>query len=109
MAVLWTLGPATINDIRTQQHRTKRRAYTTVQTALDRLVDRGLVERKRRGKSYVYRPRFDEAELLARSISQQLAATSSPESRRAALVRLIEEFREELEHLLGKTCQPPQR
>jgi predicted transcriptional regulator len=107
MAVLWKLGPATINDIRTEQHRTKRRAYTTVQTVVDRLVDRGLVERERRGKSYVYRPRYDEAEFLARSISQQLAATSSPESRRDALVRLVEELRdEELERFLRSIRQP---
>jgi predicted transcriptional regulator len=107
MAVLWKLGPATINDIRTEQHRTKRRAYTTVQTVLDRLVDRGLVERKRRGKSYVYLPRYDEAEFVARSISQQLEATSSPESRRDALVTLVEELgEEELEHFLRNVPQP---
>lgn len=100
MTVLWKLGPATINDIRTEQ-RQKRRAYTTVQTVLDRLVDRGLVERERRGKHYVYRSKYDEAELLARSINQQLAATSSPESRREALLRLVEALREdELEHFL---------
>jgi predicted transcriptional regulator len=64
MALLWRLGPATINDIRAEQLRTKRRAYKTVQTALDRLVERGLLERERRGKPYVYRPRYDEAELL---------------------------------------------
>jgi BlaI family transcriptional regulator, penicillinase repressor len=91
MAVLWKLGTATVSDIRAEQPRAERRAYTTVQTVLDRLVDRGLVERERRGKPYVYRARYDEAELLARSISQQLAATSSPESRRDALLRLVEE------------------
>lgn len=69
MALLWRLGAATINDIRAEQLRAKGRAYTTVQTVLDRLVERGLVERERRGKPYVYRPRYDEAELLARSIS----------------------------------------
>jgi BlaI family transcriptional regulator, penicillinase repressor len=93
MAVLWKLGTATGSDIRAEQPRAKRRAYTTVQTTLDRLVNRGLVERERRGKPYVYRARYDEAELLARSISQQLAATSSPESRRDALLRLVDESR----------------
>jgi predicted transcriptional regulator len=106
MTLLWKLGPATINDIRTEQRR-KRRAYTTVQTVLDRLVDRGLVERERRGKHYLYRPIYDEAELLARSISQQLAETSSPESRREALSRLVGALGEdELEHLLRDIRQP---
>jgi DNA-binding MarR family transcriptional regulator len=45
MAVLWKLGSATINDIRAEQRRLKRRSYTTVGTVLDRLLDRGLVER----------------------------------------------------------------
>ena len=107
MALLWKLGPATINDIRAKQHPAKRRAYTTVQTALDRLVDRGVLERERRGKAYTYHPRYDEAELLARSIRQQLAATSSPESRRDALLRLVATlFEEELEQLLPHTRQP---
>ena len=108
MAVLWKLGPATINDIRMEQRRTKRRAYTTVQTVLDRLVDRELVDRERRGKSYLYRPRYDEAELLARRLSQELATTPCPTTRRDALVRLVQELGdEEFEHLLRKICQAP--
>jgi BlaI family transcriptional regulator, penicillinase repressor len=107
MGLLWKLGPATINDIRSEQRQPKRRSYTTIQTVLDRLVDRGLVERKRRGKPYVYRPRYDEAELLALSISEQLAASSSPETRRNALVRLLNELSEqELQHLLRTIRQP---
>jgi predicted transcriptional regulator len=66
---------------------------------LDRLLDRGLVERERRGKPYVYRPRYDAAEILAGKISQQLAATSS-ENRRDALSMLVEDLgEEELEHV----------
>jgi len=33
---------------------------------MNRLVDRGLLERERRGRSYVYRARYDEAAYLWR-------------------------------------------
>lgn len=45
-------------------------AYTTVMTILSRLYDRGLLERRKVGRQYVYRPTADEASTIER-LSEQ--------------------------------------
>lgn len=99
MRILWDVGPATVDEVRAHQSGQRRSAYTTVQTVLNRLHDRGLLDRERRGKAFVYSPRQSEPELLARAIGQRLAG-SSTSVRRAALLNLVDELdAEELEEL----------
>jgi predicted transcriptional regulator len=89
MAAVWQLGEATVEDVRSAQSRPRRSAYNTVQTVMNRLVERGLLARRRRGNAYVYTAKYDEATYLARTIGDRLAE-ASPEARRAALVHLVE-------------------
>lgn len=91
MNAVWTLGEATVDAVREQQPKRARSAYTTVQTVLNRLVERGLLTRQRRGRAFVYEARLDESELLARSIGKRLAG-ASPDARRAALLNLVDEL-----------------
>ncbi len=86
MATLWKLGEATVDDVRAEQPR--RSAYNTVQTVLNRLVERGLLSRQRKGRAFVYKPKVEESEYLSRSIGERLAG-HSPDARRAALVNLV--------------------
>jgi predicted transcriptional regulator len=88
MAAVWSLGEATVDDVRALQRKDRRSAYTTVQTVMNRLVERGLLERERRGRGFVYRARLDEATQLSRALQDRLAA-ASPEVRRAALHDLV--------------------
>jgi predicted transcriptional regulator len=91
MAAVWELGEARVDDVRARQPAARRSAYTTIQTVMNRLVERGLLVRQREGKAFVYRPRYDEAEYLSRSIGSRLAK-ASPSARRAALTSLIGEL-----------------
>lgn len=91
MRALWKLGEATVDDVRAAQPSGRHSAYTTVQTVLNRLVDRGLLSRKRSGRAFVYRPRLEEFEYLAQSIGERLAG-ASPDARRAALVNLVDDL-----------------
>ena len=91
MSTLWELGEGTVEDVRGMQPRRRRRAYTTLQTVMNRLVERGLLDRERRGRGYVYRPRYNEAAYISRRISEQLAS-ASPDARRAALHNLVGEL-----------------
>ena len=91
MSAVWKLGEATVDDVRGEQPSGRRSAYNTVQTVLNRLVDRGLLGRDRRGRAFVYRPKLEESEYLARSINERLAG-ASPDARRAALVNLVEDL-----------------
>jgi predicted transcriptional regulator len=91
MSAVWKLGKATVDDVRGQQPKRARSAYTTVQTVLNRLVDRGLLTRKRQGRAFVYKAKFGESEYLARSIGERLAG-ASPGVRRATLLNLVDEL-----------------
>lgn len=91
MTAVWKLGEATVDDVRSEQPKRRRSAYTTIQTVLNRLVDRGLLVRRRSGRAFVYRPKVEESEYLVRWIGGRLA-DASPAARRAALVHLVDEL-----------------
>jgi predicted transcriptional regulator len=88
MAALWRIESGTVDDVRMALPGRYRSAYNTVQTVLNRLRDRGLLRRDRRGAAYVYTPAVSEAEYLTRSIKQSLAGASS-DARETALAQLI--------------------
>ncbi len=91
MDAVWRLGEATVEDVRAEQPGERRSAYTTIQTVLNRLTERGLLTRTRTGRAFVYRPELEESEYLARSIGERLAG-ASPAARRAALVNLVDDL-----------------
>ena len=88
MAALWRLEAGTVEQVRSALPSRYRGAYTTVQTVLNRLAERGLLTRKRSGNALVYAPKVTEAEYLSRSIERTLA-TASADARQAALAQLI--------------------
>jgi predicted transcriptional regulator len=85
--VVWELGEATVADVRAHQPEDQRPGYDTVATVFRRLHTRGLLERERRGKAYVYRPRLSEAELLASDVLEQFAMLEG--SDRTEALRLV--------------------
>jgi len=89
MRIMWSLDEGTVDAVRAQQPRSRRAAYTTVQTVMNRLLDRGLLERRRSGKAFVYKARFPESEFVARSMRERLAGASA-DARTAALLSLVE-------------------
>ena len=88
MAALWRLGSGTVEQVREELPPRYRGAYNTVQTVLNRLATRGLLEREREGRGFVYRPKVTEAEYLSGSIRRTLAGAST-EARQAALASII--------------------
>ena len=91
MAAVWKLGEAKVEDVRAQRSTRDRLAYTTVQTVMNRLAERGLLTRERSGNAFVYSARYGEADFLAERIGERLAE-ASPDARRQALVSLIEDL-----------------
>jgi predicted transcriptional regulator len=94
MAALWRRGAGTVDQVRDELPPRYRGAYNTVQTVLNRLVTRGLLERSRRGRGFEYRPTLTEAEYLSGSIRRTLAGASS-DARQAALAHVIGGLRPE--------------
>jgi predicted transcriptional regulator len=89
MASVWRLGEATVEEVRALQPAARRSAYTTIQTVLNRLVERGLVSRSRRGRKFVYRARADQIDYLTRAIGDRLGK-ASPAARRSVLMNVVE-------------------
>lgn len=88
MAALWRLESGTVEQVRSGLPPRYRGAYTTVQTVLNRLSERGMLSRKKQGNAFVYRPKMSEAQYLSSAIRQTLA-TASVDARRAALAELV--------------------
>lgn len=104
MRVMWRLGQGSVEDVRGALR--KPGAYTTVQTVLNRLAERGLLNRERIGNVIQYSPRVSEADYLARSLNRTLAGASE-EARRAALAALVGDLKpselSEIRRLAGGT------
>jgi predicted transcriptional regulator len=88
MAALWRLGSGTVEAVRFELPPRYRGAYNTIQTVLNRLVERGLLARVREGRGFVYEPALTEAEYLSGTIRRTLAGASS-DARQAVLASLV--------------------
>src|SRR5580693_2422911 len=56
MNTLWPLGEGTVREIRDGLAPRRPRAYTTIMTIMDRLARKGVVERRKVGRAYMYSP-----------------------------------------------------
>lgn len=71
MRILWSAGEAPLSTVVERVGRGERQpAYTTVTTILSRLRERGLVERRRTGRTAVYRAMVTEEQLVQASSEQ---------------------------------------
>ena len=75
MNALWRLGQATVRDVHAALAPTRPRAYTTIMTILDRLAQKGMVERRKAGRAWLYK-----------------AQLSADQARTHAVRRLVEGF-----------------
>jgi predicted transcriptional regulator len=73
LKALWDLGEGTVRDVLARLEPAKRGwAYTTAQTILVRLQEKGCIASEKRGRAFVFRPLFTRDELLG------AASTTSP-------------------------------
>jgi len=76
LKVLWDHGPATVREVMNHLHaRGRRSAYTTVQTVLGRLEQKGFVGSDKSDLAYVYRARITRRQISRarlRSLLEQL-------------------------------------
>ncbi len=70
LKALWTLGSGTVADVRDALEPERELAYTTVLTLLDRLETKGAVQRRKKGRGYVYRPELSREAALERALER---------------------------------------
>jgi predicted transcriptional regulator len=95
--VLWHASePVKVRDVREQLDTSKPLAYTTVQTVLDNLHRKGLVQRTRIGKAYWYRPVHSLVETATRSLRTVLDESNDPEAVLLDFARSVSDHESEL-------------
>ena len=84
---LWPRGEATVREIQQALAPTRPRAYTTIMTILDRLAQKGVVQRRKTGRAWTYRPNVSERDARSRAVSQLVNSffDGSPEALAAHL------------------------
>jgi BlaI family penicillinase repressor len=70
MNALWRLGEATVRDIHAALVPTRPRAYTTIMTILDRLAQKGVVERQKSGRAWRYKPNLSADQARTHAVTQ---------------------------------------
>jgi predicted transcriptional regulator len=78
MRIVWADGELTVRDVHEKlRGRGAQLAYTTVMTVMARLADKGILSRKRVGRSFLYTVRVDEEAFrrrTARMLAQRLVS-----------------------------------
>jgi predicted transcriptional regulator len=62
MELVWKEEEASVRDIHRLLEKKRDIAYTTVMTVMGRLAEKGLLEKEKLGKMYLYRPALSEEE-----------------------------------------------
>src|ERR1700684_560683 len=70
MNTLWPMGQGTVREIRDRLAARRPRAYTTIMTIMDRLARKGIVERRKVGRAYIYSPNLSADEARAQALGQ---------------------------------------
>jgi BlaI family penicillinase repressor len=70
MNTLWPIGQGTVREIRDLLAPRRPRAYTTIMTIMDRLARKGVVQRIKVGRAYIYRPNLTAEEARSQALGQ---------------------------------------
>ena len=94
LARLWQLGAASVRELHEQSGAPQGLVYTTTAKVVDRLREKGLIQRQRKGAAFVYRPRVAREEVerarARHALSRLLGST--PRAAVAALVEAVDEI-----------------
>lgn len=89
MDVLWRLGQATVREVKEGLHKSQSPAFTTVQTIIRRLEQKGAVRQvKKVGNAIVFAPAITQRAAHSRLVNELLAFFGG--SARKVLAHLIE-------------------
>ena len=70
LKVLWDLGPASVRQVRERLCPDGEFAFTTIQTFLRIMDDKGFVSHKRHGRSFVYTPLYSRERVTSRFVDR---------------------------------------
>jgi predicted transcriptional regulator len=74
MEIVWKKNVVSVKQVIAELSATHKLAYTTVLTILSRLWKKGLLDREKSGKSFVYKPKNDKQQTVNSMIRSTLQA-----------------------------------
>ena len=90
MRLLWQRGETTVRDAHAELSRSRRIAYTTVMTVMQRLAEKGILLRKQDGAAYRYRPAAD-GDAFFRGLVRELVVSLRRDFGTAAVASFLDE------------------
>lgn len=93
LAELWQLGSGSVRELHERLGARQGLVYTTTAKVIDRLREKGLIQRQRKGNAFVYRPRAAREEVeraRARNAVTRLLG-AAPRAAVAALVEAVDD------------------
>jgi predicted transcriptional regulator len=92
LAEVWELGAASVREVYERLGKPQGLVYTTIGKVLDRLRGKGLVERKRDGKAFIYRSTVarDDVERARAEYALSRFLGPTPRAAVAALVNAVD-------------------
>lgn len=111
LVALWNLGEASVREIYARVGEPSGLVYTTVAKILDRLHVKGLVSRKRVGRTFVYEPKAKRETVERARASQTLRQLLAPEPHPAiaTLVEAMDEIDPQLLDELARAIKAHRR
>ena len=107
MECLWQAPRSSVKEIWETLSQKRPLAYTTVMTTMDRLYQKGLLQRVKSGKAFLYAPRFSRREfeeILTAEVLRGLASDTR-ESLISAFLDLLSEIDPKSLDRLGEMVQ----
>lgn len=74
MEVLWRQGEVSVQNVVDAVLSEKKQAYTTIQTFLGIMKDKGFVEQRKEGRAFLYRPLLSRAEARTQALKHLIGS-----------------------------------
>lgn len=104
LAELWRLGTASVRELHESLGTPKGLVYTTIAKVVDRLREKDLVQRQRKGNAFLYKPRVAR-ETVERARARNVVGRLLGSAPRAAIAALVEAVDSVDPHLLEELEQ----
>ena len=98
MKVVWKLGTATVREVYEALLQNRKIAYTTVQTMMGILENKGRLKKETADKAYIYRPAQPQSEVVGGMVGDFVKRVFNG-SAKPLLVHLVESKRISQAHL----------
>jgi len=89
MEVLWIEPEQTVNGVEERLRNNREIAHTTVLTTLDRLYQKGYLNREKEAKAFIYSPRYSREE-FERTMAQEVLGALIGHSAETALSTFVD-------------------